>query len=310
MPTPPPRLGLGLDAGGSATRWALSDPAGAILAAGEAAPVTGHLYSEAERTQMRAAARAIRAALPRPAAALVAGITGMSATSPAAAEAAAILAEALGLPTGAVKIEDDIWIACHAAFAPGAGHVVYAGTGSIGAHLRADGTVLRVGGRGMLIDDAGSAFWIGREALAHVWRARDTDPAHRSPLAGALDLAIGGASWDAHRSHAYGGGRNAVAQLARAVAQAAAEDPVALGILDRAGTELARLATALVALAGTKPSPCWARRHAAPGHRGRIPRRRAAARHSPGAARRRRGRRPACGRRPGGAGSARLRLIA
>lgn len=250
MPASPP-IGLGLDAGGSATRWALSDAAGTLLAAGEAAPITGHLYAEAERARMREAAHTIRAALPHPPTGVVAGITGLSATAPEAAQAAAILAAAIGLPEPAVKIEDDIWIACHAAFAPGAGHVVYAGTGSIGAHLRADGTVLRVGGRGMLVDDAGSAFWIGREALSHVWRARDTDPAHASPLAAALDAAIGGASWDAHRAYAYGGGRNAVAQLARAVARA--DDAAATAILARAGAELARLAEALVALAGPRP---------------------------------------------------------
>jgi N-acetylglucosamine kinase-like BadF-type ATPase len=250
MPDPHP-LGLGLDAGGSATRWALSDPAGTILAAGEAAPITGHIYAEPERARMRDAALAIRAALPRAPARLVAGITGISATAPEAVQAAAILAAALGLPAPAVKIEDDIWIACHAAFPPGAGHVVYAGTGSIGAHLAADGTILRVGGRGMLIDDAGSAFWIGREALAHVWRARDTDPAHASPLAAALDAAIGGPGWDEARAYVYGGGRNAVAQLARAVA--AADDPAARRILARAGAELARLAQALVTLAGPRP---------------------------------------------------------
>ena len=244
-------IGLGLDAGGSATRWALSDAAGTILAAGEAAPITGHLYSDAERTRMRDAISAIRGALPHQPTAAIAGITGISATSPAATEAAAILAAALAIPPDAVKIEDDIWIACHAAFAPGAGHVVYAGTGSIGAHLQTDGTVLRVGGRGMLIDDAGSAFWIGREALARLWRDRDTDPAHASPLAAALDDAIGGASWDAHRAYVYGGGRNAVAQLARAVATA--NDPAARAILHAAGTELARLARALIALAGDKP---------------------------------------------------------
>jgi len=249
MPTHP--IGLGLDAGGSATRWALSDQAGTILAAGEAAPITGHLYSDTERTQMREAALAIHAALPHLPTAAIAGITGISSTSPAATEAAAILAAALGMPPEAVKIEDDIWIACHAAFPPGAGHVVYAGTGAIGAHLKSDGTVLRVGGRGMLIDDAGSAFWIGREALAHIWRARDTDPAHASPLATALDEAIGAPTWDAHRAYVYGGGRNAVAQLARAVATA--NDPAAREILTRAGTELARLATALITLAGEKP---------------------------------------------------------
>ena len=244
-------LGLGLDGGGSATRWAISDGGGTILAAGEVAAISGHLFSEVERGVMRAAAAALAGALPLPVGAVVAGITGLSSTAPAAVEAAAILADAFKLPAASVHIEDDIWIACHAAFAPGEGHVVYAGTGSVGAHLRADGTMLRVGGRGMLIDDGGSAFWIGREALNRVWRRRDADPGFTSPLASALDAAIGGGDWDRVRAHVYGGGRNAVAQLARAVAQA--DDADAREIFRAAGAELARLALALVAQAGLKP---------------------------------------------------------
>src|SRR5262249_26202725 len=82
-------LGLGPDAGGSATRWALSDPGGTIVASGEVAPFTGHLFSEAERARLRDAVSALARALPHPPAAVVAGITGMSATAPAAVEAAA-----------------------------------------------------------------------------------------------------------------------------------------------------------------------------------------------------------------------------
>ena len=151
---------------------------------------------------------------------VVAGITGLSATAPEAATAATLLADAIGVAPARVHVEDDIWIAYHAAFAPGEGHVVYSGTGSIGVHIRRDGTVVRVGGRGMLIDDAGSAFWLGREALNHIWRARDEDRPATSPLAEAMFTVIGGTDWDRARAYVYGGGRDAVAQLARAVARA------------------------------------------------------------------------------------------
>ena len=56
-------LGLGLDGGGSATRWAISDGGGTILAAGEVAAISGHLFSEVERGVMRAAAAALAGAL-------------------------------------------------------------------------------------------------------------------------------------------------------------------------------------------------------------------------------------------------------
>ena len=163
-------IGIGIDAGGSATRWSAWGTNGPV-AAGEVIPVTGHLFNASERERFAAMAVALAEALKPVLAggaavgAVVAGITGMSATAPEAALAAGMLAEATGGSAAEVHVEDDIWIAYHAAFAPGAGHVVYCGTGSIGVHIRQDGTVLRAGGRGMLIDDGGSAFWIGRAAL-------------------------------------------------------------------------------------------------------------------------------------------------
>ena len=245
--------GLGLDAGGSATRWALCDAAGAPLAAGEVPAISGLLFNDAEHARLRIAADALHAALaglPVPSA-VVAGVTGLSAGTPEADAVCAAVAAFLGLPADAVHVREDTWIAYHAVFARGEGHMVYAGTGSVGLHVRADGSTVRVGGRGMLIDDAGSAFSIGRAALALVWRRRDAEPGWTGPLARALDEAIGGADWDAVRTHVYGAGRTGVAMLARAVA--AADDADARTILAAAGTELARLAQALVTRVGPKP---------------------------------------------------------
>jgi N-acetylglucosamine kinase-like BadF-type ATPase len=185
--------------------------------------------------------------------AVVAGITGLTGDSPEAAVAAGILAQALAVPPECVRVEDDLWIGYHAAFRPGEGHVVYAGTGSVGMHLYADGRILRVGGRGMLIDDAGSAFWIGRQALDLVFRRID-DGAPPGALGEALFAAIGGSDWNVVRAHVYGGGRHAVAILARAVAEAAqGGDVAAQAILHEAGRELARLALALCRRAGDLP---------------------------------------------------------
>ena len=240
--------GLGIDGGGSATRWALADATGTILARGEAPPISGHLFSDTERTRL---AHAIATIAHRPTH-VVAGITGLAAATPQATDAARIIRQTLDLPEGSVEIHNDMWIAYHAIFAPGEGHIVYAGTGAIALHIASDGTEIRAGGRGMLIDDAGSAFWIAKTALDHIWRRRDTDPHFTSPLARALDDAIGGPDWDTHRTRIYGGGRNAVAQLARAVATAG--DPMALHILTSAGHELARLAVALTARTSLKPT--------------------------------------------------------
>ncbi len=241
---------LGIDAGGSATRYVVVDAANTVLASGALAPIDGHLFVPEHRARFEAvAAELAQATAGFAPQSIVAGITGLTGDAPEARQAEAIFATALGAT--AVRVEDDLWIGYHAAFAPGAGHVVYAGTGSVGLHIRADGSLLRVGGRGILIDDGGSAFWIGREGLNALYRRIDAgDPP--GALGEALFAAIGGADWNTVRAHVYSGGRTAVAMLALAVA-AAADDPAAATILAQAGRELARLARDLVKRIGPLP---------------------------------------------------------
>ena len=245
-------IGLGIDAGGSATRWVLYDGRSGVMRRGDLPPVSGHLFHPEVRARFEEMLGALRSAVGEaPPAAVLAGITGLSATAPEAAQAGALIAAALDVRAGDVRVTDDVWIACRAIFSPGEGHVVYSGSGSIGVHIRADETSILVGGRGMLIDDGGSAFWIGREALRLVWRRFDRDPEATSPLAAALFAAVGESSWDAVRAFVYGGERRAVAMLAIDVARA--DDPDARAIMRRAGAELARLGRALIHRGGVKP---------------------------------------------------------
>ena len=242
-------IGLGLDAGGSATRWTVVDSVGVVRGAGELASVDGHLFNPANRDRFVAMATALAEATATLAPqVMVAGITGLTGDSPEAAAATEILAQALGISS--VRVEDDLWIGYHAAFVPGAGHVVYAGTGSVGLHIKTDGSLIRVGGRGMLIDDGGSAFWIGREGLNTLYRRIDAGQAP-GVLGEALFAAIGGTDWNAMRAYVYGGGRNAVAMLAMSVA--GVDDPGAVTILAQAGRELARLGRDLVSRIGVLP---------------------------------------------------------
>jgi N-acetylglucosamine kinase-like BadF-type ATPase len=229
---------------------------GALLGRGELPPISGLLAIADERARLVRVAGLLRAALPAGISPgrVVAGITGLSAATEEAALAGAILADGLGLPAASVLVSDDVWIAYHGAFRPGEGHVVYAGTGSVGMHVRADGTVVAVGARGMLIDDAGGAFWIGHQALQLIYRRLDADPQAGGTLAEAIYADIGGRTWPAVRTHVYADGRNRVAMLARAVARAAAAgDADALALLRRAGAELARLALVLVRREGARP---------------------------------------------------------
>ncbi len=255
-------IGLGLDAGGSATRWVLADAAGSILVRGTGAPISGLLFDAATKVRAAAAVQALAVAVlaaARPGAVL-AGVTGTDAQSPAAVAIATLLAQAFALPEKCVRVIDDLWIAHQARFAPGTGILVYAGTGSAACHVTAEGTAVRAGGRGHLIDDAGSGYAIARDALRAVLRREDEAPGAgwASPLGQALAGAIGGSAWSAVRTHIYGGDhagtRARMAALAPAVAAAAeAGDAQADAVLAEAGADLARLAAALRARVGPQP---------------------------------------------------------
>ncbi len=65
-----------------------------------------------------------------------------------------------------VQVVSDILIALEAAFRGGPGVVVVAGTGSIAYARNHAGQTARSGGWGRAISDEGSAYWIGRRAVA------------------------------------------------------------------------------------------------------------------------------------------------
>jgi len=248
-------LGLGIDAGGTQTRWALADAAGAVLAEGSVAGMSAtQMGSTAGRdavrgifamlaTQVLAAGRPVR---------VCAGLTGFDGVS---TQATQMLAEVLKIAPTAISIRNDVEIAYLDSFAPGEGYLVYAGTGSIAAFIDADGQFHRAGGRGVTLDDGGGGFWIAREAMRHIWRLEDEQPGvwQQSAMARAVFAQIGGSEWSLSRQFIYGQDRGAIGQLALAVAASADADPVARNILERAGSELARIALALVGRYGARP---------------------------------------------------------
>ena len=252
-------FGLGLDAGGTATRWLLVDATGRERARGEVAGLSATQLGTVQQPLLDAALGELGAALqaqPRPTR-VCGGLTGFDGRADDAPGALhQHLAQALGIEAEAVELVSDIELACRAIFAPGHGILVMAGTGSIAAHLRADGTLERAGGRGSLLDDGGSGYWIAREALRNVWRREDATPGawQASALARALFAQIGGESWARTREFVAGAARGEFGALATAVAAAArAGDADAQVLLHRAGTELARLALALTARCGAQP---------------------------------------------------------
>jgi len=124
---------------------------------------------------------------------------------------------------------------------------IVAGTGSIGYGQR-NGREARAGGWGETFSDEGSAYWIAVQGLNAFSRMSD-GRLPRGPLHALFREALGiehdlDACARIHGEHAFSRGR--IAQLSPVVAQAATRgDPVARDIFARAGEELARMAGAL-----------------------------------------------------------------
>ena len=183
--------------------------------------------------------------------ALVAGVSGVGAGNPNLAE---MLSKSFNVPRESVSVVSDIEIAYHAAFSPGEGYLIYAGTGSIAAYIDGAGALHRAGGRGVQLDDAGGGYWIAREALRRIWRREDTAPNawRESPLARSLFEKVGGDSSIYAARFLAEHDRGEVGLLAIEVAQCADIDSMAAEILTDAGTELVRLANAMLHRYGSR----------------------------------------------------------
>lgn len=257
MNPPTPRAGLGLDAGGTQTRWAVARADGTLLAEGQAEGLSGlQMLSPEGRRALQATLAGIagQAWSLAPIGAVCAGLTGFD--GDAAGPLLHTMAGTFRVPEPAVRLFNDIELACRAAFAPGEGILVYGGTGSVAAFVDAQGALHRAGGHGGLIDDGGSGYWIAREALRRVWRAEDEAPGGdaRTALARHLFEAVGGSDWAHTRQWVYGASRGQLGTLAIAVAAAAHEgDEAAIDILRAAGLELARLGRVLLRRCGERP---------------------------------------------------------
>jgi glucosamine kinase len=247
--------GLGIDAGGTGTRWALAAGGGRIVAEGHVAGLSAlQMSTAAGRDAVHAAFTALAQAVlahgqPQR---VCAGLTGFGGDSGLLVQ---WLAALLGIAPDQVTVSNDVEIACRDSFAPGAGYLVYAGTGSIAAYIDAHGVFHRAGGRGVGLDDGGGGYWIAREALRHIWRREDEQPGawRDSAMAHAVFDYVGGSDWSCSRQFMYGSERGAIGKLALAVAASAEQDAAARAILQQAGQELARIALALVTRFGVRP---------------------------------------------------------
>ena len=194
-------LGLGLDAGGTQTRWALAHADGEVITDGAVAGITAlQLNTNDGRAHIGAALAEIAQAvkmigIPHH---VCAGVTGLDQRDERLCN---LIGETLGIASQAVSVHSDIEIAFRDLFALGEGYVVYAGTGSIAAFIDEAGVFHRAGGRGVLLDDGGGGFWIAREALRYIWRLEDERPGSwkASPMANEIFKRLGGSDWSFSR---------------------------------------------------------------------------------------------------------------
>lgn len=173
---------------------------------------------------------------------VTAGVSGLTSGE---SDAAALLAGISDPRVHEVRLTHDSTTSFLGALGMSQGAVVAAGTGVVTLAVGPD-RVARVDGWGHIMGDAGSGYWIGREALDAVMRAFDG----RGPHTALRDVVA--ARWPdlpgAYIDLQSDPDRVAVvAAFAAEVARLAADgDPVARGISARAGAELAlSVATAL-----------------------------------------------------------------
>lgn len=241
---------VGIDGGGSRTRAAIVDGTGRVLGYGEAGASNIHMcgHDRARAAIAEATANASSSAglaSPHFLAAFL-GVAGAG-TERDREELRAIGRELELAPSEAIDADHDLRIALAGGLAGEPGIVLIAGTGSSCYGRTSDGRVWRAGGWGALLDDVGSGYWLGVQALTAVTRAVDGRGALTS-LQPALVSALGIEDIEEilRMTGREGLAREQIAKLAPLVLEADADgDDVAHEIVRHGLDELARMAHAV-----------------------------------------------------------------
>ena len=242
----PEPLLLGVDGGQTATKALVARLDGTILAAGRGGPSDHFHGAGGVEKNRRAIHGAVGAALeaaratPEQVAAVGLGLTG----APTGGEQTPVVLQIARdvLPAATVVVVPDYVTNLAGASGGEPGVVLIAGGGAIGYGVTADGREALAGGFGYLLGDEGSAFDIGRRAIAAACRAEDRRDGP-TILARAVREHFGvGATRELPRLvYRAGFPRERISLLAPAVADAArVGDAAARHVMATAGEELAR----------------------------------------------------------------------
>lgn len=152
-----------MDVGGTGTKWAVAVN-GVLKEAGWAAPLRKHLFLEEEFHSFEAVCREVKEVVPIIDRVKV-GITGVLRQSVQQEIAVEVLRRIWGITKHDVIVMSDIELSYLSQFQETEGILISAGTGSIAAYRNRNGELNFVGGKGYLIGDEGSGFWIGSQGI-------------------------------------------------------------------------------------------------------------------------------------------------
>lgn len=187
---------IGFDGGGTKTDCVILDAAGSIVGEGRGGPSNALRsgFDVAFRSIGEAAAEALKVAHLRTTdiTSVCAGLAGAGRRNVVRRTMVFLTRE---FPRATAHVTTDYEIALNAAVAAGPGIVLVAGTGSVAYGRNSAGETARAGGYGPWVGDEGSAFEIGRRAVASVARSRDLD-APVTLLAETIPAALECPDWD------------------------------------------------------------------------------------------------------------------
>ncbi|MFC5800596.1 N-acetylglucosamine kinase [Streptomyces formicae] len=261
-------LVIGVDAGGTRVRARAAEArSGAVVGEGTGGP--GNALSVERDALTRHLATALAGAVPAglggSVAAVVGGFAGGAVDGGSgrglelAVRCLGDALSAVGASPAALEVYGDVDVAfASGRGVPADGLVVIAGTGAVAARVAGRRAVRTADGDGWLLGDAGSGFWLGREALTAVLRAFDGRGPGTALVEPLLAHCLGyeegpPESWAGRRAlrerliaYAFTGHPVRLAALSPFVAAAgAAGDEVAGALLDRAADQLAATVRAL-----------------------------------------------------------------
>jgi N-acetylglucosamine kinase-like BadF-type ATPase len=227
---------LGIDAGASATKWALINDSG-TLASGRCDAMDGHIYREASLERMRRVLSEISEETKNfKVSNVYMGITGVIQDGSIEKE----IKSSFKCPSVVVS---DIELAYRANFADGEGILLYAGTGSVAYAINEKSESHKIGGWGYLLGDEGAGYWIGKEAIRlSLFQIENKVKFAEGSLSDRILKEIQAVDWSGIKAFVYSKDRAEIAALSKIVDQAAeVGDPEAISILKKAAGHLGDL---------------------------------------------------------------------